>query len=301
MTKRKALSPIGDTPTLGLALIARDEEDTLPNLLASIEGAFDQVVLLDTGSKDRTVDVFTEWAGRQQLPLGFKVDHFEWIDDFAAAYNAADALLDTDWVCQAECDEEILCAGDLRSTLDRVPPNIHALYFPRDVGDPRGCQPRCRATRRGAVRWVGRVHELPFVDGMVGNVPGPTTWLHRKQGGELSDWPRNLEIAHKWVAEEPDNPLAQQVLAKEHLLLSHSEPEYLPSAMAGFRRYLDMEPVREELDTQERDRALWAIEAFERGFDSEWAQLYMLLLQAVQGRPPDFWVRRCAEEEATAA
>ena len=38
--------------TVGLAIIARDEADTLPGLLESVRGAFDQVVLCDTGSTD---------------------------------------------------------------------------------------------------------------------------------------------------------------------------------------------------------------------------------------------------------
>jgi cysteinyl-tRNA synthetase len=41
---------------VGRALIARDEESTLPYLLATCEGAFDEVVLVDTGSSDRFAD-----------------------------------------------------------------------------------------------------------------------------------------------------------------------------------------------------------------------------------------------------
>jgi hypothetical protein len=36
--------------TVGLAIVARDEADNLPGLLDSVQGAFDQVVLCDTGS-----------------------------------------------------------------------------------------------------------------------------------------------------------------------------------------------------------------------------------------------------------
>jgi len=67
----------GRRPTLGLSLIARDEERFLPGLLESIDGAFDQVALLDTGSTDRTVEIFTDWASRQSLPLGYAVANFD--------------------------------------------------------------------------------------------------------------------------------------------------------------------------------------------------------------------------------
>lgn len=84
---------MGAAPTVGLALIAKDEEEALPGLLASVEGAFDQVALLDTGSTDRTVEVFEEWSAAEKVRQpGFisTLGHFEWCDDFAAARNAAD-------------------------------------------------------------------------------------------------------------------------------------------------------------------------------------------------------------------
>ena len=54
------------SPTLGLALIVRNEEEALPRLLESIEGVFDRIVLVDTGSTDATKKVFTEWALRER-------------------------------------------------------------------------------------------------------------------------------------------------------------------------------------------------------------------------------------------
>ena len=53
-------------PSVGLALIVKDGADDLPNLLKSVEGAFDQVVLLDTGSTDQTKSVFRKWAKQEK-------------------------------------------------------------------------------------------------------------------------------------------------------------------------------------------------------------------------------------------
>ena len=92
-------------PTVGLALIARDEQDILPRLLHSIEGAFDQIVLVDTGSEDDTVKVFERWADAQSLPLGHKVDRISWPDDFAAARNHALAACTGDWILSVDADE----------------------------------------------------------------------------------------------------------------------------------------------------------------------------------------------------
>lgn len=114
--KRKLLAP-----TVGLALIVRDEEEMLPGLLASIEGAFDQVVLVDSDSEDRTVEIFRDWCARTGQP--HVVDSFEWIDHFAAKRNHAHSLLTTDWTCWADADDTIVGARHLRPPRRHRPPS----------------------------------------------------------------------------------------------------------------------------------------------------------------------------------
>ena len=78
--------------SVGLALIVRDEEKVLPTLLRSIEGCFDQVACLDTGSKDRTIEVFETWArAEHDRHPGFSGISAEgkWNDDFSSARRAA--------------------------------------------------------------------------------------------------------------------------------------------------------------------------------------------------------------------
>ena len=62
-------------------MIVRDEQENLPHCLESVRGLFDEIVVVDTGSKDRTVEIARSF--------GAKVFHFTWIDDFAAARNVA--------------------------------------------------------------------------------------------------------------------------------------------------------------------------------------------------------------------
>jgi glycosyltransferase involved in cell wall biosynthesis len=84
-------------PTLGLALIAKNEAENLPQLFASFEGCFDEVHLTDTGSTDNTVEV----AKR----LGAIVHHFDWCNDFSAARNASFQPVKTDYVMWLDCDD----------------------------------------------------------------------------------------------------------------------------------------------------------------------------------------------------
>ena len=68
-------------PKVSLTMIVKNEEDNLSNCLASVGGVFDEIVIVDTGSTDRTKEIACEFGAR--------VFDFPWIDDFAAARNAA--------------------------------------------------------------------------------------------------------------------------------------------------------------------------------------------------------------------
>ena len=65
--------------TISLCMIVRDEEQTLARCLDSICGLVDEIILVDTGSVDRTVEI----AGKYTE----KIFYFPWIDDFSAARN----------------------------------------------------------------------------------------------------------------------------------------------------------------------------------------------------------------------
>ncbi|RMF80009.1 MAG: glycosyltransferase family 2 protein, partial [Nitrospirae bacterium] len=81
-------------------LLARDEEANLPRCLASLAPVVDEVVVCDTGSRDRTVAI-AEAAGA-------RVVHFPWCDDFAAAHNFLHRHATGDWILWIDADEELL-------------------------------------------------------------------------------------------------------------------------------------------------------------------------------------------------
>jgi glycosyltransferase involved in cell wall biosynthesis len=201
--------------TIGLSIIARDEEASLPGLLESVAGSFDQVVLADTGSTDRTVEVFEEWAEGQDLPLGWRVGSFEWCDDFGAARTFADSLLTTDWTCYANADDEVHGAAILRQVIAYLPPEVNGVKAAWDYCDGGPPLLTVRAARRGVGRWVGRVHELLEVSGGVAVLPPQLAmWTHRRRRDE-ADWiageRRNDAILRKWLEDEPDNERARHL------------------------------------------------------------------------------------------
>jgi glycosyltransferase involved in cell wall biosynthesis/predicted negative regulator of RcsB-dependent stress response len=87
-------------PTVALAMITKDEEEHLPGCLASVAGLVSQIVLVDTGSTDATIDIANEH--------GAEVHEFAWTDDFAAARNVSLRHVKADWVLWLDADEELL-------------------------------------------------------------------------------------------------------------------------------------------------------------------------------------------------
>lgn len=242
-------------PTVGLSLIARNEAENLPRLLRSIEGAFDRVVLLDTGSTDDTVEVFSSWALRQETDgWGFDVAEFEWCDDFAAARIAADRLLYTgttedlaepvvalcDVGCWADCDDTIEGAQNLRGLAASMPSSVAALIadyiYARDhLGNVVCTLKRERLVRAGHGEWVGRVHEAQLIHNGACMPVDPRTvkWVHHKGPDAAPSSPRNLRILRAWVKEEPENPRVLAYLGTEEAAMGRHK-----RALGFFRRYL---------------------------------------------------------------
>jgi len=231
------------TDTVGLAVIARDEERTLPVLLDTTSGCFDEVALVDTGSIDSTVAVFEAWVGAEaRRRPGFKgrLGRFDWCDDFAAARNAADALLGTAWRVWADADDEIRGAQHLRRLAATAPWHITAFTATYETartatGEALSRAQRIRMVRAGAGTWRGAVHEHLVVDGELGAIaPKTTLWVHAKPDErESGDRGRNLRILERWLEQEPNDPRALSHAGREEAARgNHARAE------AYFRRFV---------------------------------------------------------------
>lgn len=230
--------------TLGLALIAKNEADNLPRLLESIDGAFDRVVLLDTGSTDDTIPIFASWA-KSQAGMTFSVADWEWKGDFSDARNAADRLLlfgtaldgfgagqrsMVDWRCWADCDDIIVGARNLRSVVDNAAEEVTAVFADYDYAqDPDTGQCVIRLRRERLVRtsymqpWYGRVHEAtPISNGAITHLPSSVAeWKHCKTmtpESTVESNSRNLDILAKWNEDEPNNARIVGYLGVENMV-----------------------------------------------------------------------------------
>ncbi len=88
-----------ERPLFSAALIVRDEETVLGECLASISDVVDEIIIADTGSRDRTKLV--------ALEHGAKVFDVAWENDFSKARNAALDAAAGEWILYIDADERV--------------------------------------------------------------------------------------------------------------------------------------------------------------------------------------------------
>jgi GT2 family glycosyltransferase len=99
---------------ISLTMIVRNEEKNLPHALESVRGLFDEIIVVDTGSTDRTKEVADAFGAR--------VFDFPWVDDFSAARNAALSHASGDYAFWLDADDVVDPPErmKLQALLDRV-------------------------------------------------------------------------------------------------------------------------------------------------------------------------------------
>ncbi len=100
---RSKLGPVriqsGRFNTVSLCMIIKDEQHNLARCLASLKPIVDEMIVVDTGSSDRTVDIATIF--------GAQLAFFLWNGDFSAARNESIRRAKGDWILVMDADEVI--------------------------------------------------------------------------------------------------------------------------------------------------------------------------------------------------
>ena len=210
-----------------LVMIARNEARCIERCLVSARAWVDEMWVLDTGSIDATAQI----AAR----CGAQVAHFMWVDDFAAARNAALALTRADWCLVLDADEWVVRGGESIAALRTQAPGFIgqisvASSFDTaqgSVGEAPSWLPR--VLPRG-VRYQGRVHEQPQstlprqrLPLLVGHDGYLGAQMAHKQG-------RNAQLLKLALAAQPDDAYLRYQLGKDFEVraeFTSAAPHYL--------------------------------------------------------------------------
>jgi Glycosyltransferases involved in cell wall biogenesis len=181
--------------TISLCMIVRNEKDTIARCLDSVKGIPDEIVIVDTGSKDNTKEIVGQYTDR--------IYDFAWIDDFAAARNFAFNQATMEYILWLDADD-VLSESDCRQFLElkkNLESNIDAVSMPYllsfdEFGKVTYSFRRNRLVKRSKdFRWVGAVHEYLAVFGQV--LKSDICVTHKGTSGVTE---RNLRIFEKLQA-----------------------------------------------------------------------------------------------------
>ena len=182
--------------SVSLCMIVKNEEDVLERCLESAAGLAEEIIIIDTGSTDRT----KEFAAR----FTDQIFDFPWRDDFAAARNFSFSHASMDYCLWLDADDVLLEEDRaaflaLKETLD---PAVSVVMAPYHTGfDQKGrvtfsyYRERLIKNRAG-MRWEGAVHEAVTPSGQILYADFAVT--HRKT--RPGDPDRNLRIYEAQLA-----------------------------------------------------------------------------------------------------
>lgn len=216
---------------ISLCMIVKNEEDTLARCLESIKDIVDEIIIVDTGSTDKTKEI----AG------GFtsKIYDFEWIDDFSAARNYSFSKATMDYIIWLDADDIILEIDrkKLKQLKDTIDPDIDIVMMKYNVGfDAYGnvilSYFRERLFKRAnSYRWNDPIHEYIPASGNVINADICIT--HKKI--HAAPPRRNLKIMERMIAEgKPLSPRNLFYCAREY----YHNADY-DHAITYFNQFLD--------------------------------------------------------------
>lgn len=85
--------------TISVCMIVKNEAQVLDRCLSSLQGLYEELIIVDTGSTDQTKEIASKYTD--------KIYDYHWIDDFADARNFAFSKCSMDYIYSVDADEEL--------------------------------------------------------------------------------------------------------------------------------------------------------------------------------------------------
>ncbi|MGL4798632.1 MAG: glycosyltransferase family 2 protein [Cellulosilyticaceae bacterium] len=206
---KKTMGKALGKPTVSACIIVKDEERNIGRCLESLKNWVDEIVIVDTGSKDRTLEIV------QQYPV--KLIKYEWEDSFAKARNVSLDGATKKWILCIDADETMPeKEGQLLKNILGHPGNQYESYYVKLITMIDG-----EAVRESVVlrvfrndkeyRFEGRIHEQIIQtiqkkkgENCAGNTPVALYHYGHDQGEEVEKrkQQRNIDLLLKCEEEE---------------------------------------------------------------------------------------------------
>jgi len=207
-------------PTLSVCMIVKNEEKNLPRALTSIKGVADELIVVDTGSEDKTVEI--------ARGFGAKVFHFDWCDDFSAARNESLRHATKDYILWLDGDDEFQSnhPDELRKILKIYRGKAFHFLVQLLFENRKDEYYQVRLfPRRKDILFEGRVHEQPNYSLRRSGIPTLVTQLrivhhgYNNPDANALKLQRNLKILEAEQAEKKGDIIVRFFRARTNMAL----------------------------------------------------------------------------------
>jgi glycosyltransferase involved in cell wall biosynthesis len=199
--------------SISVCLIVRDEERFLDNCLQSVKDIAHEIIIIDTGSQDNTVNIAKKYTE--------KIYFHPWTDSFSEARNHYFEHATGDWIFQIDADEEllkedipVLLKAVQNSDIDAIMVQLISIYKQGENETRHNIERIFR--NNGIIHYEGRIHER--LEGFKKPKIYPIHFKH--YGYDLNDeaisekkQQRNISLLKMDIEDYPDNPLPYHYLS----------------------------------------------------------------------------------------
>ncbi len=243
---------------LSVCMIVKNEEKFIEDCLKSVQPVADQMVVVDTGSTDGTIEIAKRF--------GAEVHSFRWIDDFSAARNASLKYARGQWILWLDADERLM-PESIPVLKDLLRPERKAVaylvYIKNIMADGKNFKistgHRLFNNFKG-IRFQGRIHEqiIYSVARNKGEERRSNIYLFHLGYGlspekQEQKNERNRRLLLQMVGDEPHNAYAHFTLGQNYLLsndLQNALKHYLKAlSLKGLDRSLHVNVLNTTAET----------------------------------------------------
>ncbi|QSO47546.1 glycosyltransferase [Alicyclobacillus mengziensis] len=220
-------------------VLTRDNEHTIAKCLSALQGAVDEIIVVDTGSTDNTVSIVQSF--------GVSVHSLLWQDDFSKARNYALSLAHHDWIFSVDSDEILYPDDrDLVRTAAALFEDGVALIFALQMnqnGESLSPYPVPRLFSRRYFEWKRPIHEAPEVLASAGvqtptGLPLRIRLMHSGYDPAKVNLPgkmeRNIALLKRAIHEDASDFTSLYYLGRE-LSINHRYTEAIPHLMNAYQ------------------------------------------------------------------
>lgn len=232
---------------VSLCMIVKDEEEYLPRCLSSIKDIVDEIIIVDTGSTDKTVEIAQNY--------GAQIYYFKWNNNFSEARNESLKYATKDWILILDADDELHEEDreEFKILLDSQLDEKAIYYFETlsyygdsiDKGDIAiNINPRLFRNNRG-IHYKGEIHnQLVFTKGEYNAIYDSIKIHHygylNKRIISKDKRNRNISILKEQVKDNPNGGFAYFNLGNEYASLD----DMTNALECYYKSYEDFDPDR---------------------------------------------------------